>query len=356
MNVTRELIVICAFILMMFPSPSSYARQGTLNDIPDVVRCVVRPGTLNDGTPAMKKLIHYVSSALFQSFDNLRKVVNQWKDPGCVLDDGRPKMSALDAGLENAVSGNWDVTLNRLDKMKKRYPKSAILALADAEYWYEYAWHARGNGVASTVSPEGWKLFRQRLQTSEQVLKESKAYASDLPVWYFLMLRVEFEQGRSQETILSTFKQAVERYKLFYPNYLVMVSYILPKWGGSWQAVDNFANWSVNYTRGELGDILYARIYWDVDEDMWKNRTFFTRTRVSWKKMKASFQTILNRHPKSYWDMNYYAKFACLAGDRETFLSLRKKIGKHVAVTPWYYLPIELCEEKFAGQDRQYGQ
>lgn len=322
---------------------------------PDVVHCTVKPGTPNDGPPAIRVLINYVDSTFYSAPAKLQQAVKEWKKPGCLLDDGRPKMSVLYHGIVDSVAGNWDYTPGNLHKLEKRYPKSDILALAEAEYWYEYAWHARGSGVASTVSPEGWKLFKQRLEKTEQILKETKSYASDLPAWYQLMIDVEFELGRPQKTIVKTFNEAVHRYRFYYPNYFTMAFYLLPKWGGSWQVVDNFANWSVKYTQPKIGDTMYVRTYWYVYEKMWKSRTFFTKTKVSWKKMKASFQTIIRRHPKSYWDLNNYAKFACLAGDGDTFLSLRKKIGKHIMKYAWEKLPLELCEERFSGQDRQYG-
>ena len=32
----------------------------------------------------------------------------------------------------------------------------------------DFAWEARGNGLANTVTPEGWKLFRERLVLARQ--------------------------------------------------------------------------------------------------------------------------------------------------------------------------------------------
>lgn len=351
----REFILTSSLVLIMSLLSASHAMAAFSNHTPDVVRCKVKPGTPNDGPPAIRALIIYVESTFYSAPAKLQQAVRQWKKPGCLLDDGRPKMSVLLPGIKDSVNGNWDYTLGQVQQLEKRYPKSDILALAEAEYWRKYAWHARGAGVASTVTPEGLKLFKQRLQRAEQVLNDTKAYASDLPGWYELMIEIEFELDRPQKTILNTFREAVQRYKYYYPDYFTMLFYLLPKWYGSWQAVDNFANWSVKYTKPQLGDTMYVRTYWYVYEKMWKSRSFFSKTKVSWKKMKASFQTVVKRYPKSYWDLNNYAKFACLAGDGETFLSLRKKMGGHVMKLAWDRLPIELCEERFAGQDRQYG-
>jgi len=352
-NVNRECIIMSTLALIMALSPVCEVKASMPIPVPDVVHCVVKPGTHNDGPPAIKVLIKYVESAFFNSPEQLLQAANEWKKPDCLLDDGRPKMTVLYYGLVYSVSRDWDYKIGQLREMQKRFPKSDTLALAEAIYWYKFAWHARGGGVASSVSPEGLKLFKQRLRRAEQVLKETKAYSSDLPGWYQTMLDVEFELGRPQETILKTLEEAVQRYKYYYPDYFAMVFYLLPKWGGSWQAVDNFANWSAKSTEPELGDAMYARIYWYVYEKMWNRRTIFSETRISWKKMNASFQTILKRHPKSNWNLNNYAKFACLADDRETFLSLRKIIGQNIMKSAWRSVPIELCEEKFAGRDRQ---
>ena len=64
--------------------------------------------------------------------------------------------------------------------------------------------------------------------------------------------------------------------------------------------------------------------------------------------MKLGFEDMMVRHPKSKWNLNNFAKFACMAGDSKTFLVLRKQIGKGVIDAAWpKNTSLDLCETKF---------
>ncbi len=68
----------------------------------------------------------------------------------------------------------------------------------------------------------------------------------------------------------------------------------------------------------------------------------------SWPKMKRGFEDLMERHPKSKWNLNNFAKFACLAGDKQTFLKLRGQMGKDVIDAAWpENTSLDLCETKF---------
>ena len=53
-------------------------------------------------------------------------------------------------------------------------------------------------------------------------------------------------------------------------------------------------------------------------------------------------------YPESKANLNDFAALACEAGDKKTFLSLRKKIGKDYIKESWEKnYSLELCEAKF---------
>jgi hypothetical protein len=47
--------------------------------------------------------------------------------------------------------------------------------------------------------------------------------------------------------------------------------------------------------------------------------------------MKRGFEDIIRNCPHSAWDINILAVVACIAGDKETFQTLRFRIGKTIA-------------------------
>ncbi len=93
-------------------------------------------------------------------------------------------------------------------RWKEKTPKSRAAALTEAFYWFKYAWNARGQGSARSVSPEGWKLFQKRLQKAEAVLLESKPYASNSPLWWRIYIDVGTGLDWPKQRLLEVFHEA----------------------------------------------------------------------------------------------------------------------------------------------------
>ena len=72
------------------------------------------------------------------------------------------------------------------------------------------------------------------------------------------------------------------------------------------------------------GKILYARLYWTY-ASIESNRHPFDDLGIPWRLMKAGFEDLLKRYP-SNWNINGYARFACQAGDKATFLKLLPRL------------------------------
>ncbi|MFZ6767270.1 hypothetical protein ACO0LM_09305 [Undibacterium sp. Di26W] len=276
--------------------------------------------------------------------------IRDWDAPDCTFNDGRPRLSALLSVLSSAfeIEPDKEKRLQRIMELKAMYPNSPLGVLAEANYWSSYAWHARGHGYSSSVTPEGWRLFHERMEKAEQVLAENKAAGDVLPNWYELMLEVKGALGRSEEDKSKIFYEGAKKYPTYLPLYFQMANYIHPLWGGSWKAVDDLVTWSVNNTKDTEGQTLYARIYWSVGQSVVYRDNLFTVSLAKWPKMRAGFEDLMTRHPKSKWNLNNFAMFACHAGDKKTFLSLRKKMADDIVDKAWpSTVSLELCESKF---------
>ncbi len=311
-------------------------------------RCFVPPGIPNDGPNAAAQFRAQIAGAFWNSPEQLKKLAGAWNTAACVMDDGRPRLALLSDGIYAALNqgGGWDKGIARVDELKKLYPKEAFVALAEVAYWTSYAWDARGGGYASSVSGDGWKLFQERLEKAEKILLETKSYSAQLPTWYDEMITVQSALNRPEDERDRVFVEAVKRYPTYYPIYFTMLDYLSPKWGGTWRTVDNMIKWSVEHTKAQEGMTLYARLYWVVSGD--PEVKLFEDTFASWPRMKQGFEDMMARHPKSKWNLNNFAKFACMAGDKETFLKLRAQIGTGVVDAAWpENTSLDLCETKF---------
>lgn len=311
-------------------------------------RCM--DGEPNDGPRAVDTAGYRVASFFWGDARFLEQFANDWNTPSCVFDDGRPKLFALDGGYEFVFQSgsDWSKSYARIEELKKVFPDKPFIALAEVRYWTNYAWDARGNGYGSTVTRDGWRLFHERLENAEKVLIDSKPYASSFPLWYDDMVNVQSALDRSDEERYKTFLEGAKKYKTYYPLYFTMENYLLPKWGGSWEALDSFVKWSVENTKDIDGTSMYARLYWSAYQGLRSEEKLFKDTRATWPKMKKGFEDLMARHPKSKWNLNNFAKFACVAGDKKTFLSLRRKIGKDVINDAWPEgASLDLCEAKY---------
>ena len=304
----------------------------------------------NDGPDAKESYKAHVELYFWKNENWLKGAADEWKKPACVFDDGSPMLASLKDGYSLVFKNqpDWSASLSRLQYLKNKFQNEPFVAIAEARYWSDYAWQARGTGFSSSVTPDGWKLFRERLEKEERILLDTKLYADALPIWYDEMIIVQSALGRPEDERDKIFLEGAQKYKTYYPIYFTMLNFLSPKWGGSWETVDNLVKWSVENTKEIDGNTMYARLYWSASQGLPKDVKLFGDTLASWPKMKSGFEDLMARHPKSKWNLNNYAKFACMAKDKKVFLALRRKIGKDVIDAAWEQKPsLDLCEVKF---------
>jgi len=321
--------------------------------LPNSMTCNAQGDIAKDGPAAVERVEDLVRLYFWHDEYLLKEAADEWNKPGCVFEDGRPILSALNDGFGSNFrqfnsQPDWSPIAARLKVLKKEFPHSAFVVTAEAEYWMEYAWNARGGGYASSVTQEGWKLFHDRMENAEKVLLDTKSYSAQFPTWYQQMIEVQAALGRPAEEQDKTFFEGVQKFKTFYPIYFTRLNFLTPQWGGSFEEIDKMVNWSVQNTQEIDGKSMYARMYWALYPTLLKDVELFKDTRASWPKMKDGFEDLMTRHPRSKWNLNNFAKFACMANDKKTFLELRRKIGKDVIDAAWFgNTPIDLCETKF---------
>jgi hypothetical protein len=314
-------------------------------------RCFSLGDAHNDGPDGMRQLLMNLDNYYKHGADSFEALIDGLNSPECVFDDGRPKITLLNSVFDSSFDptpAGWEKSYDYIKTLKKKFPGQPFVAIAEAEYWLDYAFDARGGGYADSVTPEGWKLFRERLEKAERVLVASKSSASRFPTWYEQMTMVQFMLDRPANDQATLFQEGLTRYPGYYPLYFNMVDFASPKWGGSWQAVDNFVAWSVQATKKDEAETLYARLYWYAYQRLLPGEELFRDTLASWPKMKQGFEDLLARHPKSHWDLNNYAHFACMAGDKATYRKLRRRMGKDVVPEAWTGAPtLDVCRAKF---------
>ncbi len=283
-------------------------------------------------------------------FTTLNRMFSNWNSTTLRTRDGRWRLDAMLKLIDFSVSaGTWDLLHEKIRKWKQPYPDLPGPAITEAMYWLEYGWNARGGGYADTVTGVGRQLFRERLGKAEQILRDSKENAASNPLWYYLGMRAAPGLGWSKPDILDLFSEAIDRDPGFYANYFAAVYAMSPKWGGSYEMMDLIAKEASEHLLREESDMIYARVYWTIDGTMGDRSEFFTRSLVSWGRMRSGFDRLIAQYPDSAWNPGNYLAFSCRAGDKESYLKLCNKIDRvHSDSRAWVqgYSP-DVCDHMF---------
>jgi hypothetical protein len=213
---------------------------------------------------------------------------------------------------------------------KAAVPDSQFVPLIEAAMLYAEAWDVRGNGYASTVSPESWKIFRSKLEQAQAMLldapPEVKAYAA----WHSLRLRVALDLDSNPANWLKIYANAVDSWPLYIGNSERVVYKLTPKWGGSWQLLDSFANEAAKRVASTEKTSYYARLYSYVGDEVVDGGV-----QLDWPKLKQSFEDWSELVPDAATRVRY-AAFACYARDKKTYRAVVAKIpGDQLSSGEW---------------------
>lgn len=232
------------------------------------------------------------------------------------------------------TDADWDRLESISEAWAKQSPDSAMARLVHAEVLIRRAWNRRGGGYASEVPESAWAPFKATLQRAQDYLDREEAVVSGDPEYYAMRIRIAKGLGDDAPSrVAAWFEQGVRRHPAYYPLYFDMVDYLLPKWHGDAAAVEAFAWDAVSRTHATEGEGMYARIYWYVAQSEFGNNLFL-ESRVDWQEMKAGFDDVVARYPAE-WNIQHYAKFACLAGDMESYRRERNAMQAAPVAGAW---------------------
>src|SRR5271168_759595 len=135
-------------------------------------------------------------------------------------------------GSPTATDAARKAHIAKLEQWARSSAASPTPRIALAQTYLRFAWKARGHGYARTVTPEGWALFKERVQSARSTLEQSAVLAENSPHWYLEMQGVALDQQWDR----AAFDALAERALVHEPGYQYFAisesNYLLPKWYG----------------------------------------------------------------------------------------------------------------------------
>ena len=295
------------------------------------------------------------ASLLFshKRFADLDALIGRYATLQYRFDDGRFKLSGIGVFFDQTFGtlANGESIEGLLEAWTAANPRSVGAAIATAAAWRNAAWRARGNGFANTVSPEGWRLFHERLERARTALNTSEAYAASNPLWYLEYMQVNLGLDAPLSEQFAIYERGVKAFPEFFPLHMQMIVALLPQWHGSNPAEAAFIDTVTAHSPPALRAETYTRLWWSADQFTDLNVDIFRDMGASWPRMKEGFESLLKAYPNSRWNRSHFASFACVAGDANTYIRLRAELGDKI--NPHAFpanASIDVCDARAAGK------
>ncbi len=230
--------------------------------------------------------------------------------------------------------GDWDEHFAEIKKWIAAYPESAAARIVLAESYINYAWEARGNGTADTVSGAGWSKFGERIQLAEVALLDAAKLKEKCPYWYESMQSVALAQGWDKEQERSLFDEATTFEPTYYQYYREYANYLMPRWYGEEGETQALAEEAAKKLPDPDGSIVYFEIASmlvcpcdEQDNDM---------DNMSWPKIKQGYQALEKLYGRSRLRTNRFAYMSVVAKDKESAQAAFAQIGEDWNYKVWY--------------------
>jgi hypothetical protein len=233
-------------------------------------------------------------------------------------------------GSSTATDAEWQAHIEKLQRWIASAPDSSTPRAALAQTYLRFAWKARGNGYASTVTPEGAALFKQRVQLARDVLDDAAKRGIRDPGTYRQMQTVALAQGWDRHAFDALTEEALASEPGYYYFAIAEANYLLPKWYGQAGDTERYAA----QVADQRGDTEAAEVYFRIAAAL----NCCKRTQapaLSWPRIQEGFARIQQLYGSTNGQRNALAYLAIGAGDTATARKLFTLIGDDWDANVW---------------------
>jgi len=247
---------------------------------------------------------------------------------------GKWKLDLFYRGIGKTVKNTeFNILENIALDWIKKYPKSEASYISYAKILIQKAWHSRGSGLAQYTSPAQWKNLKKYIKKAKNVLLKHKKAISNDPEWYVLMFDIARGENWDKKSFFTLVDEAIDNHPYYNPIYYATLFNMQPLWGNfSKEEIEKVAQKILSKTKSKSK---YAMFYWVASQYIFR-KNLFASSDVNWTIMSQGIDEILDKFP-AQWNINHFAYYSCLAGDKEKTKSLLVKIIDRPNKYPWIY-------------------
>jgi hypothetical protein len=223
--------------------------------------------------------------------------------------------------------------ISAAEKWMAQSPKSQTPAAVLANIYCTIGWNARGSGYADKVTEEGWKIFNENLGKGLAVLDAAEKREIRDPEFYAVKLIIGRGLNKPDKWMQEAFQQGISVKKDYQSLYQQMAENLLPKWGGSSQALRAFADSAIRPDQKDRSHVLYAYIAaWVYATESAEG---FMNHQLDYQNIKRGCEQLLALYPNSANNANRLCMFACMYEDKETARKLFAKVEENFIPEMW---------------------
>ncbi len=198
---------------------------------------------------------------------------------------------------------------NYLNEVVKTDPW--IAGIISGNFYIEKAWESRGDGLASTVTEEGWEGFYKELGKADDALTKAYELHPEYPEAPAEMITVSMGAKGSSVTGREWFDRAVAAQMDYLPAYHKLQWFIRPRWGGSHNKMYAFGLECLNTKRFDTNvPEIFLKIVRDIGSELDIFRDAY-RKPGTYEYMQNFFENILNE-PTKKDSANYFKSYYAL--------------------------------------------
>ncbi len=275
------------------------------------------------------------SDLVAEKFDDLDRMAAQLRSEKTRSPGGEWKLVYFYGALDKPELSDKD-TLDHLAHLRHwiaQRPESITARVALATSLHRWAWEARGNGMANTVTAEGWRLFEERIQESLSVLKAAANLHEQCPQWYSEMMVVGLAESWDAAQMKEIFEAGIQYEPGYFRLYKQYANYLLPKWDGKPGDASAFAKEAADNVGGEEGDQIYFHI---ANAIIGKNGSEFGVHQMDWPRIQRGYQSLTAQYGTTEWLKNKIAYLAWKFHDAAFARQQFELIGDHWERSVWH--------------------